>query len=177
MHYKPDLLSHLPEFMQEYRQLKYILVNDDIVGLWSATEDLTNDLYFNTLTEEGCKQWERDLKLSVGATDTLEERRFRIKAKSLEERPYSFRGVKYVLDNLCGEGNYVLSFDGFTASVSLELTVEKMFGEVVKTLERVIPLNMTLDVHLRYNEHRLFNDRTHQELQPFTHEELKKGVI
>lgn len=179
MHREADIGKFLPEYVREYREIEAIVnaENPELTALWSETERTANDLYFNTLTEEECTQWEKDLKLSVGATDTVEERRFRIKAKSSEERPYSFRGVKQILDNLCGVGNYTLLFNGFTVIVRLELTVKKMYNEVLKTLDRVIPLNMILDIDLRYNQYSLLTRYTHKELQAFTHEQLRNEVI
>ena len=175
MHREVDINQYLPEYVQEYREIQTIVKveNPELTALWSASENIVNDAYFNTLTEEGCKQWEQSLKLIVSPTDTLEERRFRIKAKSLDERPYSFRGVERILDNLCGKGNYTLSFEGFTAYVQLGLAISKMYDEVVATLDRIIPLNMILNISLKYNKHITLSPFTHGELSAYTHEQLR----
>ena len=44
-------------------------------------------------------------------------------------------------------------------------------------IEKTVPLNISVEVSLLYNTHKMITGKTHKELSKYTHIELKEGSI
>ena len=84
----PELLQDITEFVE---LCKTYDVEFELIE--SETEKLTNNFFFDTLDEQGCRRWEDMLNISRRETDTLDDRRFRIKSIYLGDTPYTERCV------------------------------------------------------------------------------------
>ena len=176
-----DIGIYQPDVIRDYREFKVLseVESQILTKAWSDANNVLLDQFIETLTENGCRRWERILAIAPKGTDSLEVRQFRIKARLNEELPYTWRALVNVLDNLCGKGMYEITLynNEYRLKILIELTVKKMFDEVKETVKRMIPANLILDVELRYNQHSLFLSVIHRRMSPYTHRELREEVI
>lgn len=176
-----DIIGYLPSVLHEIKEIVAMAnVEKPILeALWQEIENTLNNQFVVTADAKGASRYERMLKLSVPATDSIETRRFRILTRYQEQAPYTNRVLKQLLDSLLGEGQYELQRDvaAKTLSVKIELTVKGMFDAVAIMLERITPQNMVLTVQLRYNQHSTIARYTHAQLAAFTHQQLREEVM
>lgn len=176
-----DIISYLPSVLHEIKEIVGIANVEKPVleTLWQEIENTLNNQFVVTTDGKGASRYEKMLKLSVPASDSIETRRFRILTRYQEQAPYTNRVLKQLLDSLLGKGQYELQRDvaAKTLSVKIELTVKGMFEAVAIMLERITPQNMVLTVQLRYNQHSTIARYTHAQLAAFTHQQLREEVM
>lgn len=100
-------LKYLPEFFHDIIDFAELCKTYDVefLLLEKEIEKLLNNFFFDFLGEEGCKRWEDILKISMRETDTLEDRRFRIKSIYFGDTPYTKKTMLERLEMLVGKGN------------------------------------------------------------------------
>lgn len=105
-----DIIDYLPSVLHEIKEIVGIANVEKPVleALWQEIENTLNNQFVVTANEKGASRYEKMLKLSVPATDSIETRRFRILARYQEQAPYTNRVLKQLLDSLLGEGKYEL---------------------------------------------------------------------
>ena len=175
------LKGYLPEILKNVRELDAIMdaENPEIEDLWQACEDSMNDQFISEATENGIARREKMLGITPFATDTLDDRRFRLLSRYMEDIPYTRKSLINLLTSLCGEGGYqlVISTGTFTVSVKVALTAKKQVDSVQELLERVLPYNMTFTVQLLYNTWGQIKDYTWGELKLLTWREIKEEAL
>lgn len=175
------LLDHLPDILRDIYEFRGICSagDNELEALKDALAEVVNDNFVRTLSENGCSRWERMLKLTPKATDTLDDRRFRILAAINQDTPYTMRGLHVLLSALCGADEYSAELDpgNYTISVKLALTAKEQFSEVQKLLAMVLPANIASLITLKYNRHMDFTGYTHGELAAFTHDRMRNEVL
>ena len=175
------LKGYLPEILKNVRELDAIMdaENPEIEDLWQACEDSMNDQFISEATENGIARREKMLGITPFATDTLDDRRFRLLSRYMEDIPYTRKSLINMLTSLCGEGGYqlVISTGTFTVSVKVALTAKKQVDSVQELLERVLPYNMTFTVQLLYNTWGQIKDYTWGELKLLTWREIKEEAL
>ena len=151
----------------------------ELDALRESLAETVGDNFVKSLSENGCTRWEKMLKLTPKATDSLEDRRFRIHAVLNRDTPYTMRGLNQQLSALCGADGYSteLDADNYSLSVKVALTAKEQFEEVQNFLARVIPANILTKVTLKYNQHTTIGAFTHEQLAEFTHEQLRNEVL
>ena len=176
-----DIQFYQPSLMKQTEEFQRLAQTEDpeLSLCWTGAENAFLDQFVDSLTENGCKRWEKILKLTPMATDTLEERRFRIKTRFNEDLPYTYRMLTQMLNALCGEGNYQLTLyhEEYRLMLLLELSVKKIFHEAEEMVKRVIPANLLLEVELRYNQHLTVANLTHGGLKVYTHQMIREENI
>ena len=50
-------------------------------------------------------------------------------------------------------------------------------SDAAALLDRVVPVNLTVDLSLRYNQHQTLLGRTHAALAAYTHDQLRNEVL
>ena len=174
-----DISIYQPSVVKDYKEFKEISKreNEILTNCWTASNNVFLDQFIETLTENGCKRWEKILGIQPKGTDTLQVRRFRIKSRINEDLPYTWRTLENVLNSLCGKESYAMTLynDEYRLKILLELTVKKLFDEVEKTVKRMIPANLILEVELRYNQHLHLKAFTHEYLKAYTHNGLREA--
>ncbi len=175
------LIDYLPQVLKDIREYRSIVEAEEseLVDLWTALENALKDNFINDATENGVLRLESILKIIPKAADTLEDRKFRIKARFNEQLPYTFRTLQERLTNLCGEDGYTCElFNGaYTLKIRIELVAKGQYDAVSDLLERVVPANLVIDLDLRYNQHLVLKKFTHAQLSAYTHKQLKEEVI
>lgn len=175
------LVNYLPHFMQEYFEMRKVMEAEqpEIDLLWNSAEGVFADQFVTEATENGIARWESMLGVSPKATDTLDERRFRILTLLNQELPYTLRKLEQTLTNLCGADGYFVEVKAaeYHVEVKLALVNESNYGEVKKILYKMIPANLTHVVKIMYNSHAVLANLTHAELSAYMHNQLKREVF
>lgn len=176
-----DILRYLPPILHEIKELQKIseLENPTLEQVWQMVEDALNNQFVVSAKEDGLTRYEKMFKLVAGESEDIETRRFRVMSRYQERLPFSWLVVENSLDTLLGKGNYELtrSTSEKWIRVRLELTVQRQFEVVEMMLERVTPQNVILYVEIRYNQHSMLMNYTHQQLSAYTHQQLREEVI
>ncbi len=176
-----NLIDYLPQVLKDVREYKSIVAAEEpeLVDLWAALENALKDNFINDATENGVLRLESILKIIPKAADTLEDRKFRIKARFNEQLPYTFRTLQERLTTLCGSDGYTCELfnDTYTLKVRIELIVKGQYDAVDDLLERIVPANMVIDLKLIYNQQSTLSQFTHGQLQAYTHNQLRSEVL
>lgn len=175
------LLDYLPPYMQEYLEMKAILQAEqpEIDALWSSVETAFANQYIMDATEYGVKRWETMLHISPKATETLDERKFRILTRLNQKLPYTLVRLREMLTSLCGEDGFTIDLQADQYHITIKLGVgnHNNYQAVNELLANMIPANMTQAISILYNTHDALAEFTHQYLSQFTHEHIRKEVL
>jgi len=176
-----DITKYWPTILKEYQELIALAgtENTEINSLWQSLEDIMNDQFCDSLTNNGASRWESILSIVPKGTDTLDFRRFRIKSRLNEQLPYTYNVLKQQLITLCGEDGYSLELSNatYTLKVRVDLIVKSKYNDVSDLLNRIIPCNIVIDLSLLYNQHSTLANFTNAQLSAYTHEQLRNEVI
>lgn len=152
-------------------------INDrQIAELETAINQIEDDILLETMGEGKIKRWEAMLGIIPLDDDTLDNRRFRIRAKVLERLPYSKRVIIRKLDTLAPEG-YTLEITADTIIVKLALKSKRMIADVLDMLENSTPLNMILNVSIIWNQYETVGKYTYAELSQYTYKRIREEVF
>lgn len=175
------LIDYLPPYMQEYLEIKAIMQTEqpEIDALWSAVEKAFADQFIMDATEYGVMRWESMLNITPKATETMEERKFRILARLNQELPYTLTRLKEMLTVLCGADGFVIDLQANLYHIDIKLGVgnHSNYAEVERLLNAMIPANMGKYIQLMYNPHRIVGLLRHMDLAKFTHETIRNEVL
>ena len=175
------LIDYLPPYMQEYLEIKAILQAEqpEIDALWSSVEKTFADQFIVDATEYGVMRWESMLNISPKATDTLDERKFRILTRLNQKLPYTLTRLREILTTLCGNDGFVIELQANQYHITIKLGVgnHNNYQAVNDLLYNMIPANMTRYVSLLYNTHQMVGLCRHMDLAAFTHKEVRSEVL
>ena len=174
-------MSYWPEVIQAIKEFKAIAAAEDpeITEVWSSIDDVFSDQYIESATLNGVKRLEAMLGIVPRATETVEDRKFTILTKWNEQLPYTDKSLRQRLDTLCGTDGYTMTVGilDYTVTVRVELTAKNQFDAVGDLLDKVVPMNMIIDIDLRYNQNSTLSAFTHGQLSVYTHDQLRNEVI
>ena len=163
---------NIPPVIENIEEIKAIYDAEEKVGqqLENEIRDRDLDTCIRTSTEYGIARREKILKIQPQDTDSLEDRKFRVLTKWYDDCPYTNQDLINRLDNLLGNGNYTLVILPETMELKclVELTRKQMYNDFEQLLEEIVPLNMTIDIGLRYNQHDTLHGFTHDYLHTYT---------
>lgn len=113
-----------------------------------------NNRFPNTADIDGVRIWERILSLTPNASDTLEDRRFRIISNFQKRAPFTWAELNRMLAFLCGADDYTLEREAeFILKVSLTLDSESMLQSVIQMLEEIVPMHILLHIVVTHKGH------------------------
>lgn len=172
--YYPDILKEVREF-----QALAISENPEMQLVYNAIEDVLDEQFISTSKNYGVARLEKIVGITSKATDTLEERRFRLLAKFNEDVPYTVPKLNELLTTLCGTDGYALEINNgaFSLKVKVALTSKKNKEAVSELLERVTPMNMLLNVELMYNQWHMVTGITWGSASGTTWNELREEAL
>lgn len=176
-----DLSGYLPPKLNSVQELDAIMQVETpaVRAVWNAVEDCMNEQFLSEATENGIARREKMLQITPYASDSLEDRRFRIRALYNADTPYTRRSLERMLSALCGEDGYALEIKTaeFTIRVGVALDEKKQADSIQDLLERVLPYNMVFSVELLYNTWESMKKFTWGELASMTWKEVKEEVF
>lgn len=152
-----DLISHLPQFEQEYRELKQIMIGEtpEIQVIEDETEIVKNNQFIVSCDLVGIKRFESLLKITPNPDDTLEARISRVLTRWNGSIPYTYRALVDKLNLMCGDGNYTIvpNFDAYELEVFVSLYLSGQVEELDYLLSYMLPANIHVTSHnLLYRE-------------------------
>ena len=143
-----DLVSYLPPFMAEFREIAVTLEaeNPEFVLVWKAAERVLQNEFIEAADEYGILRFEKILSILASTEDTIESRRARVQARWINTVPYTLKVLSAKLSALCGGSDFSITKDYSGYRIEI-LTKLEMFGQV-EELERMvgsmIPCNMVV---------------------------------
>jgi hypothetical protein len=176
-----DILSYLPEILASADCMKAISAaqNPKLSSAYEDIDKLLDNQFIISADENGIKRWERILGISPKATNTLQDRRFRVLSRVNSKLPYTIKRLHEQLEILCPDEGFELELEAqyFTLRIRVALAAKEQFDEVEKLTARQSPANLILDISLRYNTYGVLGAFTHQELGSYTHTQLREELI
>lgn len=174
-----DLVSYLPPFMAEFKEIMATLEaeNPEFVLVWEAADRVLQNEFIETSDEYGISRWERILGAFPKTTDTLENRRFHVMSRINETRPFTIPQLKNILQTLCGKNNYSVKVSECTLIIRIGLTSKNNFNDVEALIEKISPANMVVDLSLAYNQHQTVQAMTHSQLAEMTHYDIRNETM
>lgn len=145
-----------------------------------AVKNVFKDQFINTSTEDGVKRYEDMLKIVSKSSESLDVRKFRLFVRFNEKLPYTISKLREQLEILCGGAEeYIAEIDTvrFNLTVKISLKVKRMIEEVREMLERMVPLNVCIDLDLMYNQHLTVGNFKHKFLRKYTHKGVRDEVL
>ena len=141
-----NLISYLPQFVQEYREIKQVMIGEtpEIQILEDETEIMKNNQFILSCNEVGIRRFEILLGITPNSDDTLDARISRVIARWNDSIPYTFRGLIDRLNIMCGEGNYTLlpNFNEYELELVVCLPLSGQVEELDYMLSYMIPANI-----------------------------------
>lgn len=103
-----DLLSFLPEYMKEYREMKCLMMAEDpdVQKAEDATEDVKNNQFIQSCDIRWISMFERMVGILPDPLASIEERRRRVLEKWRAAALYNYAGLIRQLNGLSGNEGY-----------------------------------------------------------------------
>lgn len=172
-----QMIDYLPDVIRDIREYKAILNTEqpEFEEGWNQADYALQESIIMTATDYGLSRWESILGIAPKASDTLDDRRFRIITTQLANTPYTYRRLIELLTELCGEGEFVVTLDheNYSIVVELGLAVISKFEAVEELLKKILPANLDLLLSLKYNRHSNLSKYTHEQLSAYTYDEIR----
>ena len=146
-----DLVSYLPDFMQEYKEPVKALEaeNPEFVLVWKASDSILSNQFQATADEAGISRYEQILGITPGETDTLEMRKARVHDRWINKLPYTVRTLEDRLTELLGGDHFSLQSD-FKDAYELVVTVYSINNDpendIRYILDSMAPVNMVTKI-------------------------------
>ncbi len=176
-----NLLEYLPQYLQEYRELKVIseVEKPELESLFTELDLLGKRQFISTCDEVGIEKFEKLLGLPTIKGEKLESRKARVMVRWLEDIPYTFETLEKQLEQLCGVDGYITTLDNkaYFLEVLVKLNVKERFEDVQQLLSRIVPCNIRINTFIDYNKYITFKPFMYKEVGRFTHKELRERVI
>lgn len=144
-----DLVSYLPPFMAEFKEIAVTLEaeNPEFVLVWKAADRVLQNEFIETADEYGISRFEKILNILPSKEDTLESRRAKVTSKWLSDLPYTIKILIKNLQILCSGNDFTISksFNTYKLKVTTHLRLYSQIQELKELLERIIPANMIIE--------------------------------
>ncbi|MDE7281912.1 MAG: YmfQ family protein [Ruminiclostridium sp.] len=141
-----DLVSYLPPFMAEYKEINAVLTAEmpEFEAAWRAVDGVLYNEFISTADEDGIARFEKMTGVLPSQGDTLEIRRARVMNKWLSRLPYTVKMLIAQLRILCGGDDFTVKrkFEGYQIDITTHLREHSRVQELDKLLEEMIPANI-----------------------------------
>lgn len=145
------MIEYLPHVLREYREMKGITDGQQwlFTLLWSEVERVFLNQFIETADEYGIGLFERILKIHTKGTDTLEERRFRVKTKwNQGQLPYTYPFLQQYLGTISTDFETQLNRDLYELYLRIRLEGYSQRDELKSVLRKMIPANIVLNMRM-----------------------------
>ena len=171
------LLNLLPEIYKPIYDFRAIANGscEEVEPLYNGVKAILDNTFINTASDSILAKWEKHLGITPNATDTLDERRFRILAKLNDSPPYTDAYLEKRLDELCGKDCWrvLKDYDQYQLVVQISASSATNNATVADVVRKIIPANMTLVVQDFRTRHSELTGYTHEQLAAYTHDDIK----
>lgn len=143
-----DLISYLPLFIQDYREIKHIMSaeNPEFQILADETERIKDNQFIISCNEVGISKFEQLLNIIPKNDDSLEARISRVIIRWNDSIPYTYRVLIERLKTMCGEGNFIVipNFNKYELKIIASLPLSGQTDELDYLLTYMIPVNLSV---------------------------------
>lgn len=143
-----NLIQYLPPKVQAYYEMQKITAaeNPEFQMLWDVNEQIRNNIFILTATEEGLTRFERIIGLFPAESDSFETRRTRILSWWNNEPPYTIRYLLGMLNIITG-GNFevITDFDEYELEITTYIGEQGVIDELLNLINTVIPANLVVN--------------------------------
>lgn len=143
----PDrkLIDYLPPVLQSVMEFAAITgaQQPEIEAAWDALNLVMDNQFIDTATEAGVTVWEKELNIVPLATDTLDDRKQRLKTAWTYGVVYTYNWLVDWLKTSCGESNPPPTINDYTLRVSLPVSVDYL--HILDDMRRYISANVLID--------------------------------
>lgn len=143
-----DLVSYLPQFLQEYKELDATLEaeNPEFIMVWRAADRTLQNEFIESADEYGIARFEKIMKILPSTEDTIESRRARVKSKWFDMIPYTLKMLITKLIALCGNTDFTIAKDysGYRIEIMTHLGLFGQVEELERIMKEMIPCNMVV---------------------------------
>ena len=145
-----DLLSYLPEYMKEYREMKCLMMAEDpdVQKAEDATEDVKNNQFIQSCDIRWISMFERMVGILPDPLASIEERRRRVLEKWRAAAPYNYAGLIRQLNGLCWKEGYAIrpDFPEYKIEILVTLVEQGQIRDLEWICETYIPANMDVRI-------------------------------
>lgn len=175
------LKNYLPPVFKQFREFLATIEGEQpqVERLYESTAEALEQQFLHSAGDYGLSRWETSLGIIPKASESLEERRFRLLAHMGSQLPYTHRKLEARLEQLCGTGKYSVDINctECTIKVYVALSAESSYRVVADLLKKMIPANMEVMLSLKYNQHMQFIGMTHSEMAAYTYGAIRNEVF
>lgn len=139
------LIDYLPPVLQSVMEFAAITgaQQPEIEAAWDALNLVMDNQFIDTATEAGVTVWEKELNIVPLATDTLEDRKQRLKTAWTYGVVYTYNWLVNWLKTSCGENNPLPTINDYTLRVSLPVSVDYL--HILDDMRRYVAANVLID--------------------------------
>lgn len=139
------LIDYLPPVLQSVMEFAAITgaQQPEIEAAWDALNLVMDNQFIDTATEAGVTVWEKELNIVPLATDTLEDRKQRLKTAWTYGVVYTYNWLVNWLKTSCGESNPPPTINNYTLRVSLPVSVDYL--HILDDMRRYVAANVLID--------------------------------
>lgn len=141
-----NLIGFLPEFVQEYREIRCIMdaENPSVQALEDETERIKDNQFIITCDLVGISRFENLLGITPSEDDTLESRISRVLVRWNDAIPYTWKVLIQKLNTLCGVGKYELipEWDEYKLTIKTHMNLYGSTEELDNILDNIMPCNI-----------------------------------
>ncbi len=181
---RKNLFDYLPPVLQNVLEFRWLMTAEQerMDHFQTRVDAVFDNQFIDTAREEGIERYEAILGLYPKTTDTLQERRIRIKTRMIETLPFTIRRLEALLESLCGsergrDWECELFHNEYYIRVGVGLRAKNSEEDVMQMLRRILPANLLTDLYIIYNRHKYLRPYTHRQLEPYTHRILREEVF
>lgn len=163
MNRQVKLISCLPEYIREYREIKCLMdaENPEVQMLEDETEIIKNNQFILGCGISGIARFEKLAGIVPEPNASLEDRKRRVLEKWGTSIPYNYAGLRKRLDALCWNEGYVIrpDFDAYEIEILVSLIERGQIRDLEWICDTYIPANMELKIHNKipvYPENKMY---------------------
>lgn len=153
-------LEELPHYYRNIRE--FCELSETVTADWDNLDEalfgLENDQFILTSSEAVIAIREKDFGIRADPkNETLKFRKLRLLARMQENAPYVLEYLLKLLATLLGEESHkvLLNIEKFEMEVFIDAEKNAIYDEVFRLLERVVPLNILIELALVLGKHML----------------------
>lgn len=139
------LIDYLPPVLQ--RVMEFMAVTGaqqpEIEAAWDALNLVMDNQFIDSATEDGVAVWESELNITPLVTDTLEDRKQRLKTAWTYGVVYTYNWLVNWLKTSCGNDNPPPAINGYVLRVALPVSVDYL--HILEEMRRYISANILID--------------------------------
>ncbi len=143
-----DLVSYLPPFLAEFKELSAALEaeNPEFILVWDSINKVLKNEFIETADEYGLSRFEKLLNLLPFAEDTKESRRARIRARWFDAIPYTLKSFIARLTALCHDADFTITkkYEQYRIEIYTNLELFGQIDELQRIIDNVLPCNIVV---------------------------------